>query len=131
MGSANFVDAKLADRGFTSRVNALSYSSRFAAVASYCGRGEQRSRPKRKRRLPWPEEADDLDRIFAPVDALAQISCLAYGFEGRPIWPSTDSIAMFATAQTVVEDESPSTGGRDANTETTRCFRALIKAPAK
>ena len=63
---------------------------------------------------------------FSPaINALAQVARLAYGFERGPIRPSTDSVAMFAAAQTVVENKSTSASGRYANTEAARCFGAL------
>ena len=66
-----------------------------------------------------------LERVLPAINALAQVARLAYGFERRPIWPSTDGEAMFAAAQAVVEDKSTSASGRDADTEAARCFGAL------
>ena len=126
MRAANLINAQLADAWFHEPVKrafvfigAAQWLALVADMSSHeiIKNGGDVSCGRRGRTI--------LKRVLPAVNALAQIARLAYGFERRPIWPSTDGEAMFATAQAVVEHKGTSAGGGDADTEAARCLGAL------
>src|SRR5438105_1390695 len=71
------------------------------------------------------------NRVFASVDALAQISSFPNSLEYGPIGPCPDSEAVFVAAQAVIQHEGSCPCRGDADTKPPRCLRALDRGPRK
>src|SRR5262249_20778735 len=63
--------------------------------------------------------------VFAPINALAQLSSLLNGLEYGPVSACSDCEAMFATTQAVIQHEGSCTCRSDADSKPPRCLRAL------
>ena len=118
-------------RGFTSRLNALSFSSALRSGLSLLRTYRAMKSSRTVVTSSWQAGGSILKRVLAAIYALAQFSSFAYRFERGPIRPCPDRVAMFAPAQAVVEDKSTSAGSGDANPKTARRLCALDSGTRK